>query len=51
MAEVWVGSGYENNVGRRLTLVGGVSIIGLDSTPVPIIGVGRGCRFINNPWL
>ena len=51
MAEVWVGSGYKNNVGRRLTLVGGVSIIGLDSTPVPIIGVGRGCRFINNLWL
>ena len=49
MAEVWVGSGYENNVGRRLTLVGRVSIIGLDSTPVPIIGVGDGRRFINQP--
>ena len=32
-----------------MTLVGGVSIIGLDSAPVPIIGVGDGRRFINQP--
>ena len=47
MAEVWVGSGYKNNVGRRLTLVGGVSIIGLDSTPAPVNSIGHRDRIIS----